>query len=883
MPLTSKLSSFWHNLRHKRRRERELHDEIGAYVDLLTEDKIAAGLSPAEARRAALVEVGGVEQAKEAVRDVRAGMLLETVAHDVKYGARSLIRAPGFTLAAVVALGLGIGANTAMFSVIDAVLLRPLRYRDPGALVVLLHNGYNPVSPANFLDWRRQGRSFVAMGAAQYWTPNLSGTNRPEKVWALRLTGDVLPLLGVQPLLGRYFEPPDTLGHDPNQIVIAYGLWRRVFASDPGIIGRPLMLDGSTYTVVGVMPPSFRFAPFWATRAEVWAPLSLADNASDRGGSSLRVFARLKPGVTLRQAQAEIATITARLEQEYPGTNRNVTVQSLTEKVVGGVRRALVVILVAVAFVLLIACANVAHMLLARSAARQREMAVRTAIGASRGRIVRQLLTESLLLALIGGAAGLLIAIVGVRALVALSPGDIPRIDTASVDGRVVGVTVLVSLLTGVFFGLAPAWRNPANAGDALREEGRGSTEGRERGRLRSVLVASEFALALVLLVGAGLMMRTFVAERALDPGFDPHHVLSMVVSVTGTPEGAPAQRAPFFQSVLERVRALPGVASAGAINHLPLAGDEWGWPFSVEGQPTPRPGERPVATYRVVLPGYFRTMGLRLLAGRDVTPADDRTAPGVVIVSDGLARRYLPGESPLGKRIAFASPDGKPVWLTIVGIAANAKQSHWTNESDPEAYLPYLQNTNYLEAAGSWVEYLTLVVRGSGDPAALAPAVRNAVWSADKTVTISEVQTMDHVVSQAMAEPRFYVLLLGAFAGVALTLAAVGIYGVMSYGVARRRHEIGIRVALGAGRGGVIGMVVRQGMAVAAVGAGVGALAAFGLTRLMAGMLYGVTATDATTFVAVPLVLCGVALAACTVPAWRATRINPLTALRQD
>lgn len=795
---------------------------------------------------------------------------MHTLIADCRYSLRTLAKNPGFTLVAVVALALGIGANTAIFSVVDAVLLRPLPYADPDRLVVVLHDGRNPVAPANFLDWRSQNRSFERIGAAEYWTPNLAGVDPPEKLWALRLTSDILPLLGVQPILGRMFQAEE----DEHQVVLSHRLWQRRFGGDPQILGRALTLNGEVYTVVGVMPSEFRFAPFWATKAELWAPLALGPRATSRGGNSLRVFARLKPGVSLEQSVAEMAAITGNLEKVHPGTNRAVTVQPLKEKVVGNVRPALLVLLGAVGLVLLIACANVAHMMLARASARQREIAVRMALGAKRSRVLRQFLTESLMLASLGGVAGLLLAQWGIRILVALSAGQIPRVESVALDGRVLLFLLGVCLLTGAAFGLIPALRASAlDITGSLKEGSRGSSESIRHNRLRSLLVASEFALALMLLIGAGLMMRSFAALQAIEPGFDSSRLLSMVVSVAGSQEAAPTRRPAFYQQLLRQVQSLPNVQSASAINHLPLAGDLWGWPFRIEGRPAPLPGESPVAIYRVVLPGYFNTMRIPLLRGRDITANDSANAPGVVVINEQLAKECWPGEDPMGKRIAFGNTN--PTWLTVVGIAQNSKQHDWAMNPGKELYLSYLQN-----AAAS---YMTLVVRTPGDPAALAPSLQSTIWSLNKNVTISEVQTMDHVVAEATAEPRFILILLGAFASAALVLAAVGIYGVMSYSVSRRTQEIGIRMALGADRADVMRHVVGQGMMLVSAGAAAGLGGSFALTHLMTKLLYGVTPTDPVTFVAVPLILGLVAFAATYIPARRATRIDPLVALRYE
>ena len=884
MPLLARLASLRRNLFQRDRVNSEIDEEVRAYARMLEEEKVRSGMTAEEARRAAAIEIGGVEQVQERVRDARLGTFLGTVAGDLRYGLRALGKNPGFAAAAVAALALGIGATSAIFSVVNAVLLKPFPYEDPDRLAVILHRRVNPVAPANFLDWRRQSTAFERMGAADYWVPNLMSASQPESVQAVRVTSDILPMLGVRPLLGRVFLPEEEEPGKEHEVVLSHRLWQRRYAGDPKVLGQPVQLNGEPYTVVGVMPKSFDFPPFWATGTELWVPDVIAPRAANRTGQSLRVFARLKPGATLDFARSEIAAITARLEKEFPGSNREVTVNSLKETVVGNVRPALLVLLAAVALVLLISCANVAHMLLARAAARQREVAVRAALGASRSRMIRQFLTESLVLALLGGAGGTLLALWGTSVLVSLGPEHLPRIETVALDARVLAFTLAISLFTCIAFGLAPALRaSRRDLTESLREGDRSATEGFRRSRLRDVLIASEFALALVLLAGAGLMIRSFVALERIDPGFDPRRVLTLAVSVAGSAEAEPQKRAGFYRQALERMRGLPGVASASAINHLPLAGDIWGWSFSIEGRPIPAPGESPDAAYRVVLPGYFATMGIPILRGRDLAASDDLRAPGAVVINEWLAKRHWPGEDPIGKRITFDDQDKNPNWVTVVGVVKNTVRDEWAAAAQGEVYLAYLQHRRYLEAPSSQYSYLTFVVRASLEPAALAPAVRRAIWSLDRSVTISQVQTMEQVVAQANARPRFYLLLLGAFAGVALILAAVGIYGVISYSVSRRRHEIGLRMALGAGERDVLRLVVRQGMRVALAGAAAGLAGALLLTRLMSSLLYGVGSTDPVTFVLVTLTLMSVALVASYVPARRATRIDPLVALRHE
>jgi putative ABC transport system permease protein len=803
---------------------------------------------------------------------------------DLSYAVRQLLKSPTFTIVAVLAIALGIGANAAIFSVINAVLLRPLPYHDPDRLVTILEDYDRPVAPGNVADWRAQNHAFEDIGSAESWTANLSKTGQAESVKGLRVSPNLFPTLDVQPLQGRFFASDEDKTGKEHVVILSHGLWQRSFGGNADIVGQPITLQGQPFTVVGVMPAGFQFAPFWVTKAELWVPLALGPRATSREGQSLRAFARLKPGVSLEQARSEMATITARLEQQFPGTNRNITVQLLKDKVVGDVRPALLVLLAAVSFVLLIACANVAHLLMARGAARRREIAVRAALGADRWRIIRQFLTESLLLALLGGAAGLLLAFRGIAVLTALIPQSLPRAQSISLDSHVLLFTAAVSILTGVVFGVVPALQaSDVNLRDALQEAGRGGSENLRHNRLRSVLVASEFALAFLLMIGAGLMVRTLIALRAIDPGFEPHHVLSAVVSVAGSEEAQPQKRLPFYQQTLERVAALPGVESVSAINHVPLAGDTWGFPFSIQGRARSRPGEGPNALYRVVLPGYFRTMGLSLVKGRDVSESDSMNAPGVVIINQRLARTYWPGEDAIGKRITLDDSGKNPNWLTVIGVAQDAKQDQWTAPPRPEMYLPLLQSHEYLNDTSSHFEYITLVVRTTGQPAAIANDIKAAVAAIDKNVPVSEIETLDEAVADLNAQPRFESWLLGSFAGLAVLLAALGIYGVMSYSVCRRTQELGVRMALGAAQNDVIRLVVRQAMTLALIGALCGLMAAVALTRLMSSFLYGVRPFDLPTYVAAAAAISGVALVAGYIPARRATRINPVTALRSE
>jgi len=885
MNLAARFKSWMRAMLRRARTEREMGEEMRFHLEARAADLMRNGVAEPEALRQARLEFGGAETAKDQCRDAVGVTFLETLMQDIRHGIRTMMRAPLFTIVTIAVLALGIGANTAIFSVVDAVLLRPLAYRDSDQLVTILMNGDNPVSVANYIDWRDQSRSFSTMGAADYWSPNLTGIDSPEHIYGLKVTQNLLPMLGIDPMFGRLFvEGEDKEGAD-REVILSYKLWQRRFSSDPSVLGKQILLDGNAYVVVGVMPRGFQFAPFWAN-AELWVPNAFGSRIHNRGGNSLRIFARLKDGASLTQARAEIAGITRRLEQQFPGTNRNVVVTPLKEKVVGPIETPLLVLLAAVIFVLLITCANVAHMLLARAASRQKEVAVRAALGARRGRIVRQFLTESLLLGGLGGAVGLALAAIATRALIAISPDSIPRVQSVTIDWRAALFLAGATILTSVGFGLAPALQaSSIDVNDTLKEGGRSQSEGKSRNRLRSLLVISEFALALMLLIGAGLMIRTFAALQAVDAGFNPHNVISMVVSVAGSREADPGRRAIFYPQLLERVRSLPGIQAAGGINHLPLAGDEWGWSFVIEGRPKPRPGESPRVVYRIVTPGYFEAMRLPLIRGRDITDADTATAPGVVIINERAAKEYWPGEDPIGKRVTFDDDPKNPTWVTVIGIAKNAKQDSWAAEPGPEAYLAAFQNRDFMGDSGAQAAdhetYITLVARTTGDPAALASAMKEAAWSFDRNLAISQVVTMDGVVAEATAQPRFEMLLLTIFAAVALVLASVGIYGVISYAASRRTHEIGVRMSLGATPSQVLLLVVQQGMRMALAGSLLGIAGALVLARLMTKLLYGVHPADPITFASVAIGLAIVAIVACYLPARRAMRVNPVAALR--
>lgn len=818
---------------------------------------------------------------------------MQTLSQDLRYGARMLLNNPGFTLIAVLTLGLGIGANTAIFSVVNGVLLRPLPYHEPERIVTLLNYGRGPVSPANFLDFRSDSQSFAQMAAAEAWGGTLAGADRAEAIGGLRMGEGLFAMLGEQPLLGRTLQSEDYQPGKDHVVALSHKLWQRAFGGDPNVVGRNITLSGESYTVVGVMPPQFQFPPFWSTRAEMWAPLDLRSRATARGGNSLRVFARLKPGVTLQQAQSEVDAINSRLTQAYPEANAglNVRVDPLNEKVVGNVRQALLILSGAVGFVLLIACANVASLLLARAATRASETAVRVALGASRWRVVRQLLTESLLLSLGGAVVGILLAMWGVDWLTTLLSGNsssfsarLPRLGEIRIDATALGFTLAVSLLTSLLFGLVPALAaSKPDLNQTLKESGRGA--GGRRG-LRESLVVIELALALVMLIGAGLLMNSFLKLQSVDSGFNPRNALAMTVSLAGAAQYVGPAREAFYQRLTDRLTALPGVESVSAINHLPLAGDLWTRTLTIEGRPLPAPGQGIEVAFRVSRPGYFRTMGIPLRAGRDFTERDMPDAPGVIILNETLARRHWPSEDPIGKRVTLDDPRDNsrgPRWLTVVGVVKDVKQDSWTDAPMNEIYLPFQQNRDFYAGTARHFAPMTLVVRASVEPQSLAAAAQETVRSLDRSLPVSSVSTMEQVIADTLWQQRFNLQLIGIFAALAMTLAAIGLYGVMSYSVAQRTREVGLRMALGASRRDVLKLVVGRGMKLALAGVALGLIASLALTRLMEKLLFGVSATDFSTFAVIAVLLMLVALLACWIPARRATKVDPMIALRYE
>ncbi|HEY0321335.1 MAG TPA: ABC transporter permease [Pyrinomonadaceae bacterium] len=806
---------------------------------------------------------------------------MNTVWQDLRYGVRVLLKNPGFALVAVLTLALGIAVNTAIFSIVNAVLLRPLPYNQPERITMVYSTNEkrgittNPHSFPNFADYHAEQQSFEALAAYTGATAALSGGELPEQINGVAASPDIFKVLAAAPLKGRTFEPEDEREGGAPVVVISYGMWQRRFGSDPNIVGRQIMLDGESQTIIGVMPRNFQFL-FVNDPPEFWVPLDPASQLNkQRGAIYLSVIGRLKPNVTIQQAGAELRTIAGRLSEQYKSDNANRSVQLVPalEDMTSSLRPTLLVLLGAVGFVLLIACANVANLLLARAAGRGREIAIRVAHGASRWRIIRQLLTESILLALIGGGLGLLIAVWGVESLASIVPADIPRFDQTSVDFRVLGFTLLASALTGVIFGLAPALQaSRLDLNEALKEGGRSATGGRARNRMRSFLIISEVALSLVLLVGAGLLVKSFMQLRNVNPGFNPQNALTASVSLPSIKYKEDEQALSFFHRTIERVSQLQGVEAVGAVMPLPLSQNSMSISFTVDGRPEPAPGEKQSSGARITTPGYFRAMGIPLIKGRVFTDADRPDSPQVVLINETLARRFFPGEDPIGKRlkISMNSINGE-----IVGVVGDVRHSSLDTEAGPEFYVPFTQVPQ-----GD----MALVVRTSGgDPAALAPSLRQAVKEIDSDQPLYEVRTMNSLVSSSIARQRFSMALVALFAVLALVLASVGIFSVMSFLVTQRTHEIGIRMALGAQASDVLKMILKQGMLFTLIGLGIGLIAALALTRVMGGLLFNVRATDPLTFAGVSLLLMLVAFIACYIPARRATRVDPMRALHYE
>ncbi len=810
---------------------------------------------------------------------------MQTLLQDLRYGLRMVAKNPGFSLITILTLAIGIGANTAMFSVVDSILLRPLPYPDSDRLVVVWEKPpggtRNVVSAANFLDWRDQNRVFDNIVATANRSFNLTGKDQPERIQGMHVSWDFFEILGTKPLMGRSFIPDDDRPGAGRVAMLSSGLWQRKFGGDSNLIGTSLTVDGEHCTIIGVMPPSFRFFG----SPEMWMPIALDRAQATRDFHWLVPLARLKRGVSVQQAGAEMEGIARNIERDYPKSNKgwSAVVQPVRTAVVQQSQRDMVLVLFgAVGFVLLIACVNVANLLLAKAAVRQRELAVRASLGAGRPRLVRQLLTESVLLALAGGLLGLALAFW----LVKIVHSILPRFLVAGfaeigVDWRVLGFTLGLSFVTGLLFGVAPAWRAAnINLHDALKETGRGSSGGSGSTRFRGVLVAAEIALSMVLLIAAGLMIRTLFAMQAVDPGFRPDHVLSMRLSMASERYPDAARVRSFYRQVLEKIQALPGVRSASISMSLPLQGSNFGMPFQIASHAQVPVSEAPGAPYELVSWDFFRTFGITLRKGRLFTERDDENAPRVAVVNETFVRQYLPKEEPLGQRllieelISGKTQLGLPLAWEIVGVIGDMKFGGLNNSGVPVIYVPMMQCT--------WPGG-ALALRTAVEPASLAQAARSAIAEIDKDLPITGVRTMDEIVVDSMSQSRTQTWLIGVFAAVALALAALGIYGVMSYSVAQTTHDMGVRMALGARGFDVLKLVLGKGVLLIAAGLAIGLVGAFALTRLLSSLLYGVGAVDPLTFSVVAVLLGAVALLACYIPARRATKINPIEALRYE
>jgi putative ABC transport system permease protein len=803
---------------------------------------------------------------------------METFFKDLRYGFRMLYKNPGFTAVALLALALGIGANTAIFSVVNSVLLRPLSYTDPSRLLMIWENHRQRggperewASPADFRDYQEQTKSFEHITAFLGWGPTLTGQGEPEDLLGAAVSHDTFAMLGIQPVLGRTFSEEEDRPGAEKVVVLGDQLWKRRFASDPTIIGKNIALSDESYTVIGVMPPGFTFPIL--TNAELFRtvkPALAGLQGCDRGCVILRLIARLKSDVPIEAARAEMNAIAIQTAERYPESNKGVatTLVPLQEQLVGDVRPAMLILLGSVGLVLLIACANVANLLLARAATREKEVAIRAALGASRTRLIRQHLTESLTLSIVGGTLGLILAFWMVHLLVSFAPKGTPRINEIAIDPIVLAFTCGIALLTGIAFGLAPAvLSSKTNFSNALKEGGRETSATSRGARIRDALVVFEVALALMLLIGAGLLIKSFVNLQHIDPGFNPRSALRVDVSLPRTRYPARNQPAVFYKQLIERIVALPGVQSVGAIARLPLSGGGTDSEFEIEGRPPAEPGQQPVAWYSSITPDYFRTMGIRLIKGREPAESDNADSPKVVFISETMVRRYFPDEDPIGKRLVFGSDKRE-----IVGVFSDVAHFGLTQDARPTMYFAHAQSP----ARG-----MSLVVRTASNPLALVSSIRNQISSLDQNLATSNVMTLEELVGSSLAEPRFTLLLLGSFAGLALVLSAIGVYGVVSYSVSQRSHEIGVRMALGAQVSDVLRLVISQGMTLVLGGIGVGLVSAFALSRVMSKLLYGVSPTDLVTFAATSVILTGVALGACLVPGRRATRVDPMESLR--
>ncbi len=863
------------------RTDADIDAELRSHLQFHVDDNIRAGMTLDEARRHARLALGGLERSADAYRDQRGLPMLDAIVRDIRHAVRVLRKSPAFTLSALLILGLGIGANAAIFSLVNAVVLRPLAYPDADRIVRVWHSPPREqfpgltrfsVSPANYLDWRAQSSAFAHMAVYGFKNANLTGRGEPDALQGSGVSGEFFEVLRATPLAGRLIGPSDEDSARSHVVVLGEHIWRTRFGADPSIIGQPIALNGEPYTVVGVLPDRQRFPQ----SADVWLPLVwTSTERAIRGNHNYLAIARLKPDVDVRRANAELATISQRLERQFPADDKGwgAFAVPLHDDMVSDVRWGLLVLLGSVACVLLIACANLANLLLARVLGRSREIAIRAAVGASRGRIVQQLLIESSILGVAGGVVGLIGAWWSIGLIVKSFGATLPRAAEVALDGRVLLYTSAVAIGTGLLAGVAPAWRmTHGDAGEALKQGmGRGGSHAGEK-RVRHVLVTAEVALALMLLVAAGLLVRTLWELRAVDPGVDPRHVVTMTIALPPAQYATPGATRRFSAEMLRRVRALPGVESAATIDSLPVEDGGSMQPVAIDGEPVRPLSEQPEIAVRTITPGYIATMKMQLLGGRDVGDADVDDRPPVVLVSASTAKRFWGVTNPIGTHVTLGLIDDRP--REVVGTVSDVKV-HGLDSTDMQTiYVPYQQ-------VGG--RHASLVVRSEGDPIGVVPAVVHAIRSVDASLPVVDVHTLDEVIGDSIAQQRFAMQVLSGFAALALLLAALGIYGVLSYGVRQRVQEIGIRMALGARARDVVRMVIVEGLKPTIVGLALGLGGALALGQVMSTLVFGVTPRDAATLTAVSLVVLGVGVAASLVPAYRATRVDPLLALRAD
>jgi putative ABC transport system permease protein len=887
MSLLRSLSDGLRSLFRKERVSRELDEELNGFLEMAAEEEMKQGMGRKDALRAVRLERGSLEVTKEIVRTASWESVLETCWRDLRFAARMLHRSPSFTAVAVLTLALGIGSNTAIFSVVNAVLLRPLPYKDSDRLVQLIEHDqkreidFDWVSFPNFHDWAEQSKTFQHMAAYKFHALKLTNVSQAEMLFGIKASATLLPMLGAEPILGRNFRSDEDQPGRDHEVLLGYDTWKQSFRADPQLIGRRVTLNDEPYTVIGVMPPNFNFPPtvpitssLPSRKTAFLIPLGIAFNPAQRDWNMLGVIARLRPDATITQARADLDTVARNLELQYPGQNRGITVrvEPLLNQVVGDVRPALWIFLAAISLVLLVACANVTSLLLARSTIREKEMALRSSLGATRSRLVRQLLTESVLMAIAGGAFGVLLAYGGIPLLAVLTPANLPRIEDVAIDGRVLAYTFVVSVLTGIIFGLAPSL-GVGHADISQPLKGQRSTPTAKHSRLRSALVVSEIALSLALLIGAGLMLKSFLRMERVNPGFRAEKLLT-VWTILSEAKYASHQQAAFYEQAWQRIHALPGVKSVGAIDNLPLSGIHGGGPFTIEGHPTESDADAPSAYRCVVSVNYFQTMGIPLLHGREFTERDREGIPTVLMINETAAHRYWSDQNPVGSRLSFTTGRTPPAWLEVVGVVKDVLHDGLESPAKPTIYLPFLQSPQ---------AFMVTVVRTDIDPTGLASAVRGAIAAVDKDQPVLMTRTMTDIYSDSVAQRRFNTALVVAFGTLALLLAVVGVYGLMAFAVTQRTHEMGVRIALGAERWDVVKLVLGQGLMLAFFGIAFGLAVAFFLTRFFSKLLFNVPQTDPATFIIVSLCLGGIALLASYIPARRAMLVDPMVALRYE